>query len=132
MAMGSHLPHLFTPATCQSYIHRVRWNARPLSWPQGPSQDGRQKGMGAHAPGRGTPREPGRGHDDQDWPALSAWSRRQGGGVLHATPACTVKTVQKAADLAVSAGSRRSPDAARSSRAVPGYGHACVHQTKKA
>ena len=51
MAMGSHLHHLFTPETCQSYIPRWRWNDRPLSWPQGLNQDGREKGMGAHATG---------------------------------------------------------------------------------
>ena len=34
MAMVSHLHHLFHPATCQSYIHRLRWKDRPLQCPR--------------------------------------------------------------------------------------------------
>ena len=52
--------------------------------------------------------------------------------VIQATRDCTVKTVQKAADLAVHAGSRLSTDAASSSRAVKGDVHACVNHTQKA
>jgi transposase-like protein len=40
--------------------------------------------------------------------------------------------VQKAADLAVRAGSRLSTDAASSYRALTGYGHDFVNQTQKA
>jgi ISXO2-like transposase domain len=42
-----------------------------------------------------------------------------------------VKTVQKAADLAVQAGSRLSTDSASRYRAVQGYRHAFVNHTKK-
>src|SRR5262249_5324841 len=43
----------------------------------------------------------------------------------------TVKTVQKAADLAVQAGSRLYTDSASSYRAVKGYLHAFVNHTQK-
>ncbi len=39
-------------------------------------------------------------------PPMIAWVSRQGLVVVHAVKDCTVKTVQKAADLAVQAGSR--------------------------
>jgi hypothetical protein len=58
-----------------------------------------------------------------------AWVSRQGSVVIHATKDFTVKTVQKAADLAVHAGSRLSTDSARSYRAVKGYLHAFVNHT---
>jgi ISXO2 transposase-like protein len=45
---------------------------------------------------------------------------------------CTVKTVQKAADLAVQAGSRLYTASASSSRAVKGYVHEFVNHTQKA
>jgi hypothetical protein len=45
---------------------------------------------------------------------------RQGAGVLHTPKDCTVKTVQKAADLAVQVGSRLYTDSASSYRAVKG------------
>ena len=43
----------------------------------------------------------------------------------------TVKTVQKAADVAVQAGSRLYTDSARSYQALKGYAHAFVNHTKK-
>jgi len=43
----------------------------------------------------------------------------------------TVKTVQKAADMAVQAGSRLSTDSASSDRAVKGYVHEFVNHTQK-
>src|SRR5262249_55193268 len=76
-------------------------------------------------------REPGRGHYDKDRPAIIAWVSRQGTVVIHATRDFTVKTVQKAADLAVQAGSRLYTDPARSYRAAKGYRHAFVHDTQK-
>ena len=51
--------------------------------------------------------------------------------VIQATRDCTVKTVQKAADLAVQAGSRLYTDSARSYRAVKGYVHEFVNHTQK-
>src|SRR5262245_46890098 len=51
--------------------------------------------------------------------------------VIHATKDFTVKMVQKAADLAVQAGSRLYTDSANSYRAVKGYVHEFVNHTKK-
>src|SRR5215510_14868185 len=34
MAIVSHLHHLFAPATCQSYLHTLRWKDRPLQCPR--------------------------------------------------------------------------------------------------
>src|SRR5262249_14707775 len=34
MSIVSHLYHLFNPATCQSYIHMLRWKDRPLQCPR--------------------------------------------------------------------------------------------------
>src|SRR4030095_5680574 len=51
--------------------------------------------------------------------------------VVHVTKDFTVKTVQKAANLAVQAGSRLYTDSASSYRAVTGYLHEHVNHTKK-
>jgi hypothetical protein len=51
--------------------------------------------------------------------------------VIQATRDFTVKTVQKAADLAVQAGSRLYTDSASSYRALKGYVHDFVNHTKK-
>jgi hypothetical protein len=63
--------------------------------------------------------------------AIIAWVSRQGAVVIQATKDFTVKTVQKAADLAVKTGSRLYTDSASSYRAVTGYVHAYVNHTKK-
>jgi transposase len=76
-------------------------------------------------------REPGRGHYEKDRPASIAWVSRQGAGVIQATRDFAVKTVQKAADLAVHAGSRLYTDSASSYRTLKGYMHAFVHHTQK-
>ena len=76
--------------------------------------------MGRTPRGRRKKREPGRGHDDKDRPAMIAWVSRQGGVVIHATRDFTVKTVQKAADLAMQAGSMLSTDSASSDRLITG------------
>jgi len=34
MAMVSHLHYLFNPETCQSSIHMLRWQDRPLQCPR--------------------------------------------------------------------------------------------------
>jgi hypothetical protein len=34
MSIVSHLHHLFNPETCQSYIHMLRWQDRPLQCPR--------------------------------------------------------------------------------------------------
>ena len=98
---------------------------------KGQAQHGGKKHLGRRARGRRKKREPGRGHDDKDRPAIIAWVSRQGAVVMQATKDCTVKTVQKAADLAVQAGSRLSTDSASSYRAVTGYVHDFVNHTKK-
>ena len=76
-------------------------------------------------------REPGRSHDDKDRPASIAWISRQGGVIVQATRDFTVKTVQKAADIAMPRGSRRLTDSASSYRALTGYLHEYVNHTKK-
>jgi hypothetical protein len=73
---------------------------------KGHAKHGGKKVLGRRARGRRKTREPGRGHDDKDRPAIIAWVSRQGAVVIQATRDFTIKTVQKAADLAVQAGSR--------------------------
>jgi hypothetical protein len=87
--------------------------------------------LGRRPRGRRKKREPGLGHYDKDRPAIIAWVSRQGAVVLQATRDCTVKTVQKAADLAVQAGSRLYTDSAGSYRAVKGYVQAFINHTQK-
>jgi transposase-like protein len=244
MSIVSHLHHLFNPATCQSYIHTLRWKDRPLQWPRcqshnvgpwgayhyqpglkryrckekdcqrtfndltgtlldgskrsmrhwilatfllclscssrriarelgvhirtgyrwcwwlrnaalsyeigrqlagtveaddlyhtagkkGQAKTGGKKALGRRARGRRKKREPGRGHYDKDRPAIIAWVSRQGGGVIQATRDFTVKTVQKAADLAIQVGSKLYTDSASSYRLITGYAHDSMNHTKK-
>jgi hypothetical protein len=98
---------------------------------KGQAKGGGRKSLGRRARGRRKKREPGRGHYDKDRPAIIAWVSRQGAVVLQATRDFTVKTVQKAADLAVQVGSRLSTDSAGSYRAVKGYLHEFVNHTRK-
>jgi hypothetical protein len=95
-------------------------------------KQGGKKTLGRRPRGRRKKREPGRGHYDKDRPAIIAWVSRQGGGVfIQARRDFTVKTVQKAADIAVHAGSRLYTDSAGSYRALTGYVHDFVNHTKK-
>ena len=108
--------------------------AEDLSHPaghKGQATRGGKNALGHRPRGRRKQREPGRGHEDKDRPALLAWGSRQGAGVIQAPKACPVQTVQTAANLAGQAGSRLSTDSASSSRAVQGSIHACVNHTKK-
>jgi hypothetical protein len=98
---------------------------------KGQAKQGGKKSLGRTPRRRRKKREPGRGHDDKDRPASIAWVSRQGGVVIHVTRDFTVKTVQKAADLAVHAGSRLSTDPASSYRALKGYLHAFVNHPQK-
>jgi transposase len=98
---------------------------------KGQATQGGKTALGRHARGRRKQREPGRSHDDKDRPAIIAWVSHQGAVVFHATKDFTVQTVQKAADIAVHAGSRLYTDSASSSRAVKGYIHDFVNHTKK-
>jgi ISXO2-like transposase domain len=90
-----------------------------------------KKHLGRRPRGRRKKREPGRGHDDKDRPAIIAWVSRQGAVVVQGVRDFTVTTVQKAADLAVHAGSRLYTDSASSYRALKGYLHAYVNHTQK-
>jgi transposase len=98
---------------------------------KGQAKQGGTKALGRKPRGRRKKREPGRGHYDKDRPAIIAWVSRQGGVVIHATRDFTVKTVQKAADLAMQAGSRLYTDSASSYRLITGYAHDAVNHTKK-
>src|ERR671925_2235514 len=98
---------------------------------KGQAKQGGTKSLGRTPRGRRKKREPGRGHDDKDRPAIIAWVSRQGGVVIHATRDFTVKTVQKAADLAMQAGSKLYTDSASSYRLITGYEHDSVNHTKK-
>jgi hypothetical protein len=103
----------------------------PTAGTKGPAPGGGTKALGRRARGRRKKREPGRGHDDTDRPAIIAWVSRQGAVGIQATRDFTVKTVQKAADLAVHAGRRLYTDSASSSQAVKGYVPAFVNHTKE-
>src|SRR3989442_13266474 len=90
---------------------------------KGQAKQGGKKSLGRRARGRRKKREPGRGHYDKDRPAIIAWVSRQGDVVIQATKDFTVKTVQKAADIAVRTGSRLYTDSASSYRGGKGYVH---------
>jgi hypothetical protein len=85
---------------------------------KGQAKQGGKKSLGRRARGRRKKREPGRGHYDKDRPAIIAWVSRQGVVVIQATKDFTVKTVQKAADIAVRTGSRLYTDSASSYQAL--------------
>jgi hypothetical protein len=98
---------------------------------KGQVRTGGTKALGRTPRGRRKPREPGRGHYDKDRPAIIVWVSRQGSVVIHAARDLTVKTVQKAADLAMQAGSMLYTDSASSYRLITGYEHDSGHHTKK-
>ena len=98
---------------------------------KGQAQQGGPKPLGRRPRRRRKKREPGRGHYAKDRPAIIAWVSRQGAVVVQAVKDFTVTTVQKAADIAVQAGSRLYTDSASSYRALKGYVHAFVNHTKK-
>jgi hypothetical protein len=81
---------------------------------QGQAPGGGTQAVGRRPRGRRKKREPGRGHDDTDRPALRAWVRRPGSVGSQAPRDFTVQTVQKAADRAVHTGRRLSTAAASS------------------
>jgi len=98
---------------------------------KGQARQGGKKSWGRRPRGRRKTREPGRGHDDKDRPAIIAWVSRQGAVVVQGVRDFTVKTVQKAADIAVQAGSRLYTDSANSYQALKGYLHEYVNHTQK-
>jgi ISXO2-like transposase domain len=98
---------------------------------KGQAKHGGKKPLGRRARGRRKKREPGRGHYEKDRRAIIAWVSRLGAVVIQATKDFTVKTVQKAADIAMHAGSRLYTDSASSYRALKGYVHEFVNHTQK-
>jgi transposase-like protein len=98
---------------------------------KGQAKQGGTKHLGRRPRRRRKKREPGRGHYDKDRPAIIAWVSRQDPVVVQAVRDFTVSTVQKAADLAVQAGSRLYTDSASSYQALRGYLHTFVNHTKK-
>ena len=98
---------------------------------RGQAKTGGTQSVGRTPRGRGKQREPGRGHDDKERPAIIVGVSRPGGVVLQATRAFTVKTVPKAAALARPAGRPLSTDSARSSRLSTGEAHDAVHHTQQ-
>jgi transposase-like protein len=98
---------------------------------KGQAKQGGPKPLGRRPRCRRKRCEPGRGHYDKDRPAIIAWVNRQGSVVLQAVRDFTVSTVQKAADLAVQAGSRLYTDSASSYQALKGYVHEFVNHTQK-
>ena len=98
---------------------------------EGQAKQGGKKSLGRRARRRRKKREPGRGHYDKDRPAIIAWVSRQGSVVVQAARDFTVTTVQKAATLAVHAGSRLYTDSASSYRALKGYLHEYVNHTQR-
>ena len=132
-------PYLYLYREIPVFGQRVRllkaglfiYNLYHTAGQKGQAQGGGKKALRRRARGRRKKREPGRGHYDKDRPAIIAWVSRQGAVVLHVTRDFTVKTVQKAADIAVHTGSRLYTDSASSYRALKGYMHAFVNHTQK-
>ena len=102
-----------------------------LAGHKGQAKQGGPKPLGRRPRGRRKKCEPGRGHYNKDRPAIIAWVSRQGAVIIHATRDFTVQTVQKAANVAVQAGSRLYTDSASSYQALKGYWHEFVNHTKK-
>lgn len=98
---------------------------------KGQAKTGGTKSLGREPWRRRKKREPGWGYYDKDRPAIIVWISRQGQVVVHATRDFTVKTVQKAANIAVKTGSRLYTDSAGSYRALKGYAHDFVNYTKR-
>src|SRR5262249_20461188 len=98
---------------------------------KGQARHGGKKALGHRPRGRRKKREPGRGHYDKDRPAIIAWVSRQGTVVIHATKDFTVKTVPKAAELAVQGGSRLYTGSCSNYRAGKGLVHEFGNPTQK-
>jgi transposase len=129
---------LQTPPKTRLYgkVELQAWGEKRPYWPKlhvpcHRAKQGGPKPLGRRPRCRRKRCEPGRGHYDKDRPAIIAWVNRQGSVVLQAVRDFTVSTVQKAADLAVQAGSRLYTDSASNSRALKGYVHEFVNHTQK-
>src|SRR5262249_21223560 len=99
---------------------------------KGQAQGGGKQALGRRARRRRKKREPGRGHESRDGPAMTAWVRGQGACSSGVTGDFTVQTVQKAAALAMQASRRLYTDSASRYRALKGYVHDYVNHTQKA
>ena len=97
---------------------------------KGQAKQGGKKALGHRPRSRRKKREPGRGPYDKDRPAIIAWVSRQGLVMVQSVKDCTVKTVQKAADVVGQAGSRLYADSASSYQALTGYGEAFVNHRR--
>ena len=98
---------------------------------KGQSQKGGSKEMNHQPRKRGKKQPPGRGYYEKDSPAIIAWVSRAGYTVLTVVKDFTIKTVQKAAEIAVKAGSVIYTDSAKSYNALTGYTHDSVNHSQK-
>ena len=94
------------------------------------SRAGRRRWDAEHV-GAARSASPAGGITTKTAPAIIAWISHQGAVVIHATKDFTIQTVQKAAHVAVHAGSRLYTDSASSYQALKGYWHEFVNHTKK-
>jgi len=98
---------------------------------KGQSKKGGHKEMSHQPRKRGKKQSPGRGHFQKDSPAIIAWVSRAGYTVLAVVKDFSIKTVQKAAEIAVKTGSTIYTDSAKSYQALTGYVHDSVNHSEK-
>jgi transposase-like protein len=98
---------------------------------KGQSKAGGSKELNHKPRKRGKKQPPGRGHFQKDSPAIIAWVSRTGYTVLSVVKDFTIKTVQKAAEIAVKVGSTLYTDSAKSYQALVGYKHDSVNHSQK-
>lgn len=98
---------------------------------KGQSPKGGHKEMSHQPRKRGKKQSPGRGHFQKDSPAIIAWVSRAGYTVLTVVKDFSIKTVQKAAEIAVKTGSTIYTDSAKSYQALTGYVHDSVNHSQK-
>jgi transposase-like protein len=98
---------------------------------KGQSPTGGSKELDHQPRKRGKKQPPGRGHFQKDSPAIIAWVSRSGQTVYTVVKDFTIETIQKAAEIAVKAGSTIYTDSAKSYNALTGYIHDSVNHTKK-
>lgn len=98
---------------------------------KGQAKRGGTKQLNRPPRSRGKKQGPGRGHYDKDAPCIIAWVSRAGYTILQVVKDFTGKTVRKAANLAVKAGSRVYTDSAKSYQTLVGYTHEFVNHSKE-
>jgi len=97
---------------------------------KGQSKAGGSKELNHEPRKRGKKQTPGRGHYNKDSPAIIAWVSRKGYTVFSVVKDFTTETVQKAANIAVKAGSVIYTDSAKSYKALVGYIHDSVNHSQ--